>query len=75
MLGIFETQLEGNLIDRFASVKNLLLRYLDQLGLNVLLGRLTGFSFDQISKLFGRQVQFVGAISNRRQADRIGFIG
>ena len=74
MLWIFEAHFKRNFIDRFFGFKYTVFCHVDGLVLYVVLGRYTGFSFDQISKVISRQMQGIREITNGWDAVNLGLI-
>jgi hypothetical protein len=53
MLGIFKSKFTGDLVNGFASVKDLFFGNIYQFCLDVLLGGFAGFFFYQVAKIIG----------------------
>lgn len=60
MLRVFEPEFIGNF---------------HQILPDVILCRLSGFFFDQVAEVIGRQIQLIGPVLHRRQTDSLRFIG
>lgn len=54
MLGIFEPEFVRNFTDGFFRVEGFCLGNFNDMVLNMVLGRFTGFIFDQVTKIIGR---------------------
>ena len=64
MLRILKTQFVSNLVYRFIGIESHVFGNVDNLVLNVFLGCFPGFLFNQVAKIVGRQMKFIGKISN-----------
>lgn len=67
MLWILEPQAISNFTDRKTGIENTVFRYSDQLSLYILLCRISGLFFNQVTKIIRRQMQGIGTILNRRK--------
>ena len=75
MLSIFESQFIGNFAHRFVRIKDFRFCYINQLEVNVLVRRFSGFLFDQITEVVGGKIQLVCAVDHGRQSDFLRFVG
>lgn len=75
MLWVFETQIVGDFTDGFLRIKDSGFCQVDNFGVNVVLGRLTGFPADEITKIIRGEVKTFGAVGNGGQANGLGKIG
>ena len=75
MLWVFEAQIVGDFTDGFLRIKDSGFCQVNNFGVNVVLGRLTGFPADEITKIIRGEVKTFGAVGNGGQANGLGKIG
>lgn len=69
MLRVFKPQFISNLVDSLITIEKFVFGNVNDFGLDVFLRRFSRFFPDQISKIIGREVKFVSAVSHRRQKE------